>query len=177
MEPISRNRTNLLSLSNQPFSFPVTFPYFSPYFSPNFCPLFSFVSRAVFDFILVYFFLEYFPGGQRSSSNVLSHFFLFREETLLCQYSGQLAFAVSRLVYVLFFIFSVFLFIIYYLKKLSYASSIYILNPSCYLVGSVETSVISLVLTSSGNYICHKGSATLLHLWKILHLVRHSSVS
>ena len=116
-------------------------------------PLISFL--LTFQVILSSFFLEYFPRGQRSSSNVLSHFFSFREETLLFQYSGQLIFAVSRLVHVLFFIFSVFLLIIYYLKKLFFASSIYILDPFCYLAGSVETSVIWLVLTSSGNYTCH----------------------
>ena len=161
----------------------MTFPYFSPksgVISVPFShlsagrPLISFL--LTFQVILSSFFLEYFPRGQRSSSNVLSHLFSFREETLLFQYSGQLVFAISRLLHVLFCIFSVFLLIIYYLKKLFYASIFHILNPSCHLVGSVETSVISLVLTSSGNYICHQGSTTLLHLWKILHLVRDSSV-
>ena len=161
----------------------MTFPYFSPKSDVISVP-FSHLSagRPLISFLLTIqvilssFFLEYFPRGQRSSSNVLSLLFSFREETLLFQYSGQLVFAVSRLVHVLFFIFSVFLLIIYYLKKLFYASIFHILNPSCHLVGSVETSFISLVLTSSGNYICHQGSTTLLHLWKILHLVRDSSV-
>ena len=140
----------------------MTFPYFSPksdVISVPFShlsagrPLISFL--LTFQVILSSFFLEYFPRGQRSSSNVLSHLFSFREETLLFQYSGQLVFAVSRLVHVLFFIFSVFLLIIYYLKKLFFASSIHILDPFYYLAGSVETSVISLVLTSSGNFTCH----------------------
>ena len=154
-EPISWNSTKpTILFSNEVSLFPK-----SVVISVPFChlsagrPLILFF--LTFQVLLSSFFLEYFPQGQRSSSNVLSHFFSFREETLLFQYSGQLVFAVSRLVHVLFFIFSVFLLIIYYVKKLFLASSIHILDPFCYLAGSVETSVISLVLTSSGNYTCH----------------------
>ena len=130
-----------------------------------------------FQVILSCFFLECFSQGGRWSSNFLSHFFLFSKETLLFQYSCQLVFTVSRQIHVLFFIFSVLLFIIYYLKKLFYASNIHILNPSCYLASSSETFFTQVKLTSSGNYICHQGSGTLLHLWNISRLLRNSSAS
>ena len=69
--------------------------------------------------------------------------------------SCQLFVTVIRLIHVLFFIFSVFLLIIYYLKKISYASSIHIMDPSCYFANSAKTSFISQVLTLAGKHKCH----------------------
>ena len=66
----------------------MTFPYFSPksdVISVPFShlsarrPLISFL--LTFQVILSCLFIEYFPQGQRWSSNVLSYVFLFREET------------------------------------------------------------------------------------------------
>ena len=162
----------------------MTFPYFSPESEVISVPFSHLSARRPLISVLAYF------SSHPSLACLLNIFHKVKGEALtsyhtsfysvrklpLFQYSRQLVFAVSRLLHVLFCIFSVFLLIIYYLKKLFYASIFHILNPSCHLVGSVETSVISLVLTSSGNYICHQGSTTLLHLWKILHLVRDSSV-
>ena len=159
-EPISQNNIKLSSLSNQPFYFSVTFSYFSRKRHVVSLPLVICYQSALWNLSCLLFksvflasFLNIFHqvGGEALTSYHTS----FNSPRISAfPYSCQLFVTVIRVIHVLFFIFSVFLLIIYYLKKISYASSIHIMDPSCYLANSAKTSFISLVLTLAGNHKC-----------------------
>ena len=154
-QPISRNSSKLSSL------FWVTFPYFSrkrqvvslPFvicYQSTLWNLSCLLFRSVF--LASFWNIFHQVGGEALTTY---HTSVNSPKTSAFSYSCQLFVTVICLIHVLFFIFSVFHLVIFYLKKLFYASSIHIMDSSCYLASSVKTSFISLVLTSVRNHKCH----------------------